>query len=37
MENGLYAQVVMIRRRDSDDKKEKIKDREYKFQGQPAL
>ena len=35
-ENGLYAQVVMIRRRESDDKKEKYKTKKYNFQGKPA-
>ena len=34
MENGLYAQVVMILRRESDDKKEKDKTHKYNFQGQ---
>ena len=34
MYNGLYAQVVVIRRRESDDKKEKDKTKKYNFQGQ---
>ena len=36
MEQGLYAQVVMIRRRGSENKKEKGKTKKYNFQGQPA-
>ena len=36
MEQGLYAQVVMIRRRESGDKKENEKTKKYNFQGQPA-
>ena len=36
MEQGLYAQVVMIRRRESDDKKEKEKTNKYNFQVQSA-
>ena len=36
MENGLYAQVLMIRLRESTDKKEKDKTKKYNFQGQPA-
>ena len=35
LENGLYAQVFMIHRRESDNKKE-IWDKKYKFQGQSA-
>ena len=31
LENGLCAQVVMIRRRELDDKKEKEKTKKYKF------
>ena len=34
MEQGLCAQVVMIRRWESDDKKEKEKVKKYDFQGQ---
>ena len=34
MEQGLYAQVDMILRRDSDDKNEKYKRKKYNFQGQ---
>ena len=34
MEQELYAQVIMIRQRESDDKKEKIK--KYNFQGKSA-
>ena len=34
MENRLYAQVVIIHRRESDDKKEKDKTKIYIFQGQ---
>ena len=34
MESGLYAQVVMISQRESDDKKEKDMTKKYKFQGQ---
>ena len=36
LENGLYAQVVMIRRRELYDKKEKDKTKEYNFQGKSA-
>ena len=36
MEQGLYAQVVMILRWESDDKKEKEKTKKYNFQGQSA-
>ena len=36
LENGLYAQVVMIRRRELYDKKEKYKTKTYNFQGQSA-
>ena len=36
MEQGLYSQVVMIHRRESDDKKEKEKTKKYTFQGQSA-
>ena len=36
LENGLHAQVVMIRRRELDDKKEKYKTEKYNFQGQSA-
>ena len=36
MEPGLYSQVVMIHRRESDDKKEKEKTKKYNFQGQSA-
>ena len=34
LENGLYAQVVMILRRELDDKKEKNKTKKFNFQGQ---
>ena len=34
--NGFYAQVVMIHRRESDNKKEKDKTKIYNFQGQSA-
>ena len=34
MENGVYAQVFMICRRESYDKKEKEKTKKYNFQGQ---
>ena len=37
LENGLYAQVNMIRRRESDDKKKKYKTNKYSFQGQSAI
>ena len=36
VEQGLYVQVVMILRRESDDKKGKYKTRGFKFQGQSA-
>ena len=36
MEQGLYAQVVMILRKDSYHKKEKEKIKEYNFQGKSA-
>ena len=36
MENGLYAKVVMIRRRDSDDKKGKDNTEKQNFQGEPV-
>ena len=36
MEQGLYAQVVMIHRRESGDKKEKEKTKKYNFHGQSA-
>ena len=36
LEQGLYAQVVIIRRRESDDIKEKYKTKKYNFQGQSA-
>ena len=36
LENGLCSQVVMIRRRYLDDKKEKEKTKIYNFHGQPA-
>ena len=35
-EQGFYAQVVMISRRESDDKKEKEKTNKYNFQGKSA-
>ena len=34
MGQGLYAQVVMIRRKESDNKKEKENPKKYNFQGQ---
>ena len=33
-EQGLYAQVFMIRRKDLDNEKEKENTKKYKFQGQ---
>ena len=33
---GLYSQVVMIRRKDLDNKKEKENTKKYNFQGQSA-
>ena len=36
LENGLYAQVFMILRRELDDIKEKDKTKKYNFQGQSA-
>ena len=36
MEQGLYAQVGMIRRRESYDKKAKENTKKYNFQGQSA-
>ena len=33
LERGFYAQVIMIHRRESDDKKEKDKIKKYNFQG----
>ena len=36
MEQGLYEQVVMIRRNNLDNKKEKENTKKYKFQGQSA-
>ena len=35
-EQGLYEQVVMVRRRESDDIKGKDKTKRYNFQGQSA-
>ena len=35
-EKGLYAQVVTIRQKDFDNKKEKEKTKKYNFQGQYA-
>ena len=35
-EQGLYAQLVMIHRNDSDNKKEKENTEKYNFQGQSA-
>ena len=35
-ESGLYTQVVMIRRRELDDKQEKEKTKKYNFQVQSA-
>ena len=37
MEQGLYAQVVMIRRRESDNKREKEKTKKCKCQGQSEI
>ena len=37
MEQGLYAQVVMILRRGSDDKNGKLNTNRYNFQGQVAI
>ena len=34
MEQGLYAQVVVIFQRETDDKQEKYKTNKYNFQGQ---
>ena len=34
MEHGLYAQVVMIRQKESDNKKKEENNKKYKFQGQ---
>ena len=36
MEQGLYAQVVMICRKDLDNKKENENTKEYNFQGKSA-
>ena len=36
LENGFYAQVVIIRIRELDDKKEKYKTKIYNFPGQSA-
>ena len=36
MEQGLYAQVVMIRRKESENKKEKENTKKYNFQGKFA-
>ena len=36
LENGLYAQEVIIHRRELDDKKKKDKTKKYNFQGQQA-
>ena len=36
MENGLYAKVVMMRRKESDEKKEKEDTKKYNFQGKSA-
>ena len=36
MEQGLYAQVVMIGRRESDDKKEQENTKKYNLQVKPA-
>ena len=36
MEQGLYAQVVMIFRKESEDKKEKENTKKYNFQGKSA-
>ena len=35
-EQGLYTQVFMIRRNDSDDEKERKNTNKYNFQGQSA-
>ena len=37
MGQGLYAQVFMIRQKDSDNKKEKLKTKKYNFQGQSSI
>ena len=36
LENGLYIQVVMIRIRELDDKKDKVKTKKHHFQGKSA-
>ena len=36
IEQGLYAQVVMILQRESDNKKEKKRTKKYNFQGQSS-
>ena len=36
MEQGLYANVIMIHQKESDNKKEKEKTKKYNFQGQSA-
>ena len=36
MEQGLYAQAVMIRQKDLDNKKEKENTKKYNFQGKSA-
>ena len=36
MEQGLYAQVAMIRQNGSENKKKKEKTKLYNFQGKPA-
>ena len=36
MEQELYSQVVMILRKDSENKKEEENPKKYNFQGQPA-
>ena len=35
-EQGLYAQVVMIRRKESENKKEKENNKKYNFQGKSS-
>ena len=37
MKQGLYAQVVVIRRKDLENKKEKENTNKYNFQGQSAI
>ena len=37
MKNGLYAQVVIIKQSESDNKKEKEKTKKYNFPGQSVI